>query len=74
MRQPGAARRGPQTAELDPHQLFTTFDTRPPNTVTTSTDQGELLGLNLTDVFNTLQIDLGWLYVNDSIFRTDLSG
>jgi hydrophobe/amphiphile efflux-1 (HAE1) family protein len=58
-----AARKQP---ELDPHQLFTTFDTSTPEySYDLDRTKVKLLGLNLTDVFNTLQIDLGSLYVND---------
>ena len=58
-----AARKQP---ELDPHQLFTTFDTSTPGySYDLDRTKVKLLGLNLTDVFNTLQIDLGSLYVND---------
>jgi hydrophobe/amphiphile efflux-1 (HAE1) family protein len=58
-----AARRQP---ELDPHQLFTTFDTSSPEySYDLDRTKVKLLGLNLSDVFNTLQIDLGSLYVND---------
>ena len=52
--------------ELDPHQLFTTFDTSTPEySYDLDRTKVKLLGLNLSDVFNTLQIDLGSLYVND---------
>lgn len=58
-----AARKQP---ELDPHQLFTTFDTTTPEySYDLDRTKVKLLGLNLSDVFNTLQIDLGSLYVND---------
>jgi hydrophobe/amphiphile efflux-1 (HAE1) family protein len=58
-----AARKQP---ELDPHQLFTTFDTSTPEySYDLDRTKVKLLGLNLSDVFNTLQIDLGSLYVND---------
>jgi hydrophobe/amphiphile efflux-1 (HAE1) family protein len=58
-----AARKQP---ELDPHQLFTTFNTSTPEySYDLDRTKVKLLGLNLTDVFNTLQIDLGSLYVND---------
>jgi hydrophobe/amphiphile efflux-1 (HAE1) family protein len=52
--------------ELDPHQLFTTFDTSTPEySYDLDRTKVKLLGLNLSDVFNTLQIDLGSLFVND---------
>jgi hydrophobe/amphiphile efflux-1 (HAE1) family protein len=55
-----------QQPELDPHQLFTTFDTSTPEySYDLDRTKVKLLGLNLSDVFNTLQIDLGSLYVND---------
>ena len=58
-----AARKQP---ELDPHRLFTTFDTSTPEySYDLDRTKVKLLGLNLSDVFNTLQIDLGSLYVND---------
>ena len=58
-----AARKQP---ELDPHQLFTAFDTSTPEySYDLDRTKVKLLGLNLSDVFNTLQIDLGSLYVND---------
>src|SRR6202040_3868664 len=58
-----AARKQP---ELDPHQLFTTFDTSTPEySYDLDRTKVKLLGLNLSDVFNTLQIELGSLYVND---------
>ncbi len=58
-----AARKQP---ELDPHQLFTTFNTSTPEySYDLDRTKVKLLGLNLTDVFNTLQIYLGSLYVND---------
>ena len=52
--------------ELDPHQLFTTFSTSTPQfTYDLDRNKAKLLGLSLPDVFNTLQIFLGSLYVND---------
>ncbi|MBV8458850.1 MAG: efflux RND transporter permease subunit, partial [Acetobacteraceae bacterium] len=58
-----AARKQP---ELDPHQLFTTFNTSTPEySYDLNRTKVKLLGPNLTDVFNTLQIYLGSLYVND---------
>src|SRR6201993_1054074 len=67
MRQP--RRCWPQPAN-SPNSIRTSFSRpstrRRPNTVTISTrTKVKLLGLNLSDVFNTLQIDLGSLYVND---------
>jgi HAE1 family hydrophobic/amphiphilic exporter-1 len=55
-----------QQPELDPHQLFTTFGTSTPEyKYDLDRTKVKLLGLNLSDVFNTLQIYLGSLYVND---------
>ncbi len=55
-----------QQPELDPHQLFTTFNTSTPEyQYDLDRTKAKLLGLNLSDVFNTLQIDFGSLYVND---------
>jgi hydrophobe/amphiphile efflux-1 (HAE1) family protein len=52
--------------ELNPHQLFTTFSTSTPQfNYDLDRNKAKLLGLNLPDVFNTLQIYLGSLYVND---------
>jgi hydrophobe/amphiphile efflux-1 (HAE1) family protein len=52
--------------ELNPHQLFTTFGTSTPSyTYDLDRTKAKLLGLSLPDVFNTLQIQLGSLYVND---------
>ncbi len=51
---------------LDPHQVFTTFGTSTPEyKYDLDRTKVKLLGLNLSDVFNTLQIYLGSLYVND---------
>ena len=52
--------------ELDPQQLFTSFSTSTPQfNYDLDRNKAKLLGLNLPDVFNTLQIYLGSLYVND---------
>jgi hydrophobe/amphiphile efflux-1 (HAE1) family protein len=52
--------------ELNPQQLFTTFSTSTPQfNYDLDRNKAKLLGLNLPDVFNTLQIYLGSLYVND---------
>ncbi|PSC05361.1 hydrophobe/amphiphile efflux-1 family RND transporter [Alsobacter soli] len=52
--------------ELNAHQLFTTFSTSTPQyTYDLDRNKAKMLGLNLPDVFNTLQIYLGSLYVND---------
>jgi len=52
--------------ELDPHQLFSSFSTTTPQfNYDLDRNKAKLLGLNLPDVFNTLQIYLGSLYVND---------
>ena len=52
--------------ELNPQQLFTSFSTSTPQfKYDLDRTKAKLLGLNLPDVFNTLQIYLGSLYVND---------
>ena len=52
--------------ELDARQLFTTFATSTPEyAYDLDRTKSELLGLRLPDVFDTLQIYLGSLYVND---------
>ncbi|MBA8879053.1 multidrug efflux RND transporter permease subunit [Phyllobacterium myrsinacearum] len=52
--------------ELNPHQLFSSFSTSTPQyNYDLDRTKAKLLGLNLPDVFNTLQIYLGSLYVND---------
>ena len=52
--------------ELNPQALFTTFSTVTPQfNYELDRNKAKLLGLNLPDVFNTLQIYLGSLYVND---------
>jgi HAE1 family hydrophobic/amphiphilic exporter-1 len=52
--------------ELNPQQLFSSFSTSTPQfTYDLDRTKVKLLGLNLPDVFNTLQIYLGSLYVND---------
>ncbi|BCH27686.1 efflux RND transporter permease subunit [Mesorhizobium sp. L-8-3] len=52
--------------ELNPQTLFTTFSTSTPQySYDLDRNKAKLLGLNLPDVFNTLQIYLGSLYVND---------
>ena len=52
--------------ELNPHQLFSAFSTSTPQfNYDLDRTKAKLLGLNLPDVFNTLQIYLGSLYVND---------
>jgi HAE1 family hydrophobic/amphiphilic exporter-1 len=57
------ARRQP---ELSPQQLFSSFSTSTPQlNYDLDRTKAKLLGLNLPDVFNTLQIFLGSLYVND---------
>ena len=59
----GEARKQP---ELNARQLFTTFSTSAPEyTYDLDRTKAKLLGLSLPDVFNTLQIQLGSLYVND---------
>jgi hydrophobe/amphiphile efflux-1 (HAE1) family protein len=52
--------------ELDPHGLFSTFSTSTPQyDYQLDRTKAKLLGLDLPDVFSTLQIFLGSLYVND---------
>ncbi len=52
--------------ELDPHQIFSSFSTGTPQfDYDLDRNKAKLLGLSLPDVFNTLQIYLGSLYVND---------
>ncbi|QCI68904.1 efflux RND transporter permease subunit [Phreatobacter stygius] len=52
--------------ELNPQTLFSTFSTSTPQfRYDLDRNKAKLLGLNLPDVFNTLQIYLGSLYVND---------
>ena len=52
--------------ELNARQMFTTFSTSAPEyTYDLDRTKAKLLGLSLPDVFNTLQIQLGSLYVND---------
>ncbi len=58
-----AARKQP---ELNPQSLFTSFSASTPQLFyDLDRTKAKLLGLSLPDVFNTLQIDLGSLYVND---------
>jgi len=58
----GLGRRG----ELDPRQLLTTFGTSTPQlNFVLDRDKAKQLGLNLTDVFTTMQTYLGSLYIND---------
>jgi hydrophobe/amphiphile efflux-1 (HAE1) family protein len=52
--------------EINPQQLFTSFSTSTPQfNYDLDRNKAKLLGLNLPDVFSTLQIYLGSLYVND---------
>jgi HAE1 family hydrophobic/amphiphilic exporter-1 len=52
--------------ELDPHGLFSSFSTSTPQyDYQLDRTKAKLLGLDLPDVFSTLQIFLGSLYVND---------
>jgi hydrophobe/amphiphile efflux-1 (HAE1) family protein len=52
--------------ELNPRQLFSSFSTSTPQfNYDLDRTKAKLLGLSLPDVFNTLQIYLGSLYVND---------
>jgi HAE1 family hydrophobic/amphiphilic exporter-1 len=57
------ARKQPQ---LNPQQLFSSFSTSTPQfNYDLDRNKAKLLGLSLPDVFNTLQIYFGSLYVND---------
>jgi len=52
--------------EIDGRQVFTTFSTATPQfNYDLDRTRAKLLGLTLPDIFNTLQIYLGSLYVND---------
>src|SRR3954470_1298896 len=52
--------------ELDPHGLFSSFSTSTPQyDYQLDRTKAKLLGLDLPDVFSTLQIFFGSLYVND---------
>ena len=52
--------------ELNPQALFSTFSTTTPQfNYDLDRTRAKLLGLNLPDVFSTMQIYLGSLYVND---------
>ncbi len=52
--------------ELDAQQLLTTFGTSTPQlTFALDRDKAKLLGLSLSDVFTTMQVYLGSLYIND---------
>jgi hydrophobe/amphiphile efflux-1 (HAE1) family protein len=52
--------------EINAHQVFSTFSTSTPQYIyDLDRTKAKLLGLSLPDVFNTLQIYLGSLYVND---------
>jgi multidrug efflux pump subunit AcrB len=52
--------------ELNPMQMFTSFSTLTPQfNYDLDRSKAKLLGLGIPDVFNTLQIFLGSLYVND---------
>ncbi|MGH7072514.1 MAG: efflux RND transporter permease subunit, partial [Acetobacteraceae bacterium] len=52
--------------EIDPHTLITSFSTGTPEyDFDLDRNKAKLLGLNLSDVFNTEQAELGSLYVNN---------
>jgi len=52
--------------ELDPRTLITSFNTTTPQyNFDLDRTKAKLLGLSLTDIFNTMQIYLGSLYVNN---------
>jgi HAE1 family hydrophobic/amphiphilic exporter-1 len=58
-----AARKQPA---LNPHTLITSFSTSTPQyNFNLDRTKAKLLGLSLADVFNTMQINLGSLYVNN---------
>ncbi|WP_193165919.1 efflux RND transporter permease subunit [Microbulbifer hainanensis] len=71
----GAANQRPEIA-----QAFTTFQaTTPQLELTVDRDKAHTLGLRLTDVYNTLQTQLGGFYVNDfnlfgKVFRVMVQG
>ncbi|MBS1166274.1 MAG: multidrug efflux transporter permease subunit [Proteobacteria bacterium] len=55
-----------QQPELNARQMFSSFGTSTPQFIyDLDRNKAKLLGLNLPDIFNTLQIYLGSLYVND---------
>ena len=55
-----------QQPELNPQSLFSSFSASTPQFFyDLDRTKAKLLGLSLPDVFNTLQINLGSLYVND---------
>jgi len=55
-----------QQPELSPQSLFTAFSASTPQLYfDLDRTKTKLMGLSLPDVFNTLQIDFGSLYVND---------
>jgi HAE1 family hydrophobic/amphiphilic exporter-1 len=52
--------------ELDPQQLLTTFGAATPQLrFVLDRDRAKQFGVNLTDVFTTMQVFLGSLYIND---------
>lgn len=58
-----AARRQPA---IDPHTLITSFGSETPEyDFNLDRNKAKLLGLNLSDVFDTMQAELGSLYVNN---------
>jgi hydrophobe/amphiphile efflux-1 (HAE1) family protein len=55
-----------QQPEIDPQTLITSYNTSTPQyNFNLDRTKAKLLGLNLSDVFNTMQIYLGSLYVNN---------
>ena len=55
-----------QQPELNPRSIFSSFSASTPQLLyDLDRSKAKLLGLSLPDVFNTLQIELGSLYVND---------
>lgn len=55
-----------QTPQLDPHQTYSGFQINVPQLlVDLDRTKAKQLGLPITDIFNTMQIYLGSLYIND---------
>ncbi|MEQ1706192.1 MAG: efflux RND transporter permease subunit [Rickettsiales bacterium] len=55
-----------QTPQLDPHQTYSGFQINVPQLlVDLDRTKAKQLGLSITDIFNTMQIYLGSLYIND---------
>lgn len=55
-----------QTKELDPHQTYSGFQINVPQLfIDLDRTRAKQLGVTITDIFSTLQIYLGSLYIND---------